>query len=153
MPAPWERSNSHPPVRVQNSSLLFAKTSSWNNGRCTGDSIDYGSLCRHPNALHLYHSIIFGLYCIAKCKTSPVIPYLFPSEFELLWKMQLTMIVWLTNSPVTGWFPSQRASDADFYVLYVVDLNKMLKQQSMSWWLETQWPSCDVIVMWYIHVT
>ena len=50
------------------------------------------------------------------------------------------------NSPVTGEFPSQRASNAKFEFFYL-DPHKLLNKQSFHRWFGTTWLSCDVIVM------
>ena len=50
------------------------------------------------------------------------------------------------NSPITGQFPSQRASDADFDVFDMGPL-KLLNKQYNDRRYETTWRSCNVIVM------
>ena len=45
------------------------------------------------------------------------------------------------NRPVTGRFPSQRASNADLWCSFDVRLNKVLNKQSNGWWIETPWCS------------
>ena len=48
------------------------------------------------------------------------------------------------NSPVTGEFPLQRASNVNFLD---VGPHKLLNKQSNYQWFETTWRSCDVIVI------
>ena len=43
------------------------------------------------------------------------------------------------NSPVTGKFPSQRASYAEFWCLIDVGQSKWLNKPSIWWWFETLW--------------
>ena len=44
------------------------------------------------------------------------------------------------NSPVTGEFPTQRPVTRSVDVIFDLDLNKRLSEQSWGWWSET--PSC-----------
>ena len=51
------------------------------------------------------------------------------------------------NSPVTGWFPSQRPVTRSFDVFFDLRLNKRLGKQSWGWWFETPssslWRHCN----------
>ena len=51
------------------------------------------------------------------------------------------------NPPVTGRFPSQRASNTDLDTFFAVRLNKLWNKQSSCRWFEMAWSSCDKIVM------
>ena len=52
------------------------------------------------------------------------------------------------NSPVTGEFPIQRSSNADFDVsLMWVRISCWTNSESNDRWFNTTWHSCDVIVM------
>ena len=51
------------------------------------------------------------------------------------------------NSPVTGEFPSQRASNAGFDVFFDVSLNKQLHKQLRAGDLRRHDGHCDVTVM------
>ena len=42
------------------------------------------------------------------------------------------------NSPVSGWIPSQTASDAELW-WFVVSFEKLLNKQSIYGWFQTQW--------------
>ena len=46
------------------------------------------------------------------------------------------------NSPVTGEFPAQKASDAELWYFLRFALNKRLSKQLWGWWFET--PSCPL---------
>ena len=46
----------------------------------------------------------------------------------------------------TGWFPSQRASDAELWYFFVVSLNKLLSEQSIVRSYKTPWHPFDVTV-------
>ena len=43
------------------------------------------------------------------------------------------------NPPVTGGFPSQRASNAEILYSFDASLNKLLYQQSNNRWFQTSW--------------
>ena len=60
------------------------------------------------------------------------------------------LALWERNPPVTGGFPSHRASIAGFDVSFNVNLNKTLNKQSNRF--EISWRSCDVTVM-QNHIT
>ena len=60
------------------------------------------------------------------------------------------------NPPVTGGFPSQRASNTGFGVFFDVSQNELLSKHLICQWFETPWCSCDVTViegLVYITVT
>ena len=42
--------------------------------------------------------------------------------------------------------PSKRASNTEFWCAHVISLNKLLNKQSISWWFETPWRTCNVNV-------
>ena len=49
------------------------------------------------------------------------------------------------NPLVTSIFPTQRASDGDFDISFVVSLNQLLNKQSWCWWFETSWHWSEVV--------
>ena len=51
------------------------------------------------------------------------------------------------NLPVTRGRPHQRPVMRSFGVVFVASLNKLLDKQSSHWWLEWQWPWCDVTII------
>ena len=59
--------------------------------------------------------------------------------------------VWLAicreNPSVTAEFPSQRASDMELLMIFVVNLNKLLHKQSSNQWFDMPQRPCDVTLM------
>ena len=57
--------------------------------------------------------------------------------------LSASLALWEENPPVTGWFPSQKVSNADLWC-------GLLDQASYWrnwWWFEVPWCSCDINVM------
>ena len=52
------------------------------------------------------------------------------------WFLHCWPFVCEENHPVTGGFPSQRASNAGLWCFFCASLNKLLNKQSSYWWFE-----------------
>ena len=77
-----------------------------------------------------------------------------PHSISLSWwrhhmeKLPTILALWEGNPPVTGGFPSQKASSVELgYCLWSTPEHMVEKKQWKCRWFETPWRSCDVTVM------
>ena len=70
--------------------------------------------------------------------------WLLNSPHKLFLSIMITL--WNRESWITGWCPSQMASDAGLWCPFVASKSKLLNNQSRDWWFETPCFSCDVIL-------
>ena len=59
---------------------------------------------------------------------------------------RITGTLW-GNPPVTGGFPSQRASNEELWY-FILSLNELLNKHPKGWWIEMYRRPFDVIVLW-----